>query len=138
LAHHPEVASANERDVTAVPKLLYGEEETVRGDSGYPGAKKREDAAAHNKNGRKIKYSTNHEPSQSKRSSKRPQAQIKRKEREKSPVREKAEHVSGVVKGLSGYQKTRYKGLRKQTAKLNMMFAPANLYLADKRFGLAV
>ncbi len=28
--------------------------------------------------------------------------------------------------------KTRYRGLRKQTAKLNMMFAIANLILADR------
>ncbi|MCQ4771816.1 IS5/IS1182 family transposase, partial [Intestinimonas massiliensis] len=34
---------------------------------------------------------------------------------------------------LFRYRKTRYRGLRKQTAKLNMLFALANLILADRR-----
>ena len=33
---------------------------------------------------------------------------------------------------LLRYRKTRYRGLQKQTAKLNMMFALANLILADR------
>ncbi|MCI5563458.1 MAG: transposase, partial [Intestinimonas massiliensis] len=51
----------------------------------------------------------------------------------KSSVRAKVEHVFGVVKGLFRYRKTRYRGLRKQTAKLNMLFALANLIQADRR-----
>ena len=57
--------------------------------------------------------------------------------REISFVRAKVEHVFGVVKGLFGYRNTRYRGLPKQTSKLNMMFALANLYLANKRGLLA-
>ncbi|MBQ3092889.1 MAG: IS5/IS1182 family transposase, partial [Clostridia bacterium] len=34
--------------------------------------------------------------------------------------------------------KTRYRGKRKQFAKLNFLFALANLYLADRHFGLSV
>lgn len=79
-----------------------------------------------------IKYKLNRRPSQSKDNSVRSKAQIKRREREKSSVRSKVEHVFGVVKGLLRYRKTRYKGLRKQTAKLNIMFALANLILADR------
>jgi|GEM_PF-4220648 len=37
-----------------------------------------------------------------------------------------------LVKGQFRYRKTRYRGLRKQAAKLNMMFALANLILADR------
>jgi len=44
-----------------------------------------------------------------------------------------AEHVFGVVKSLFKYRKTRYRSLQKQTVKLHMMFALANLYLAEKR-----
>jgi IS5 family transposase len=40
-------------------------------------------------------------------------------------------------RALFGYRKTRYKGQRKQNAKLHMMFALVNLYLADKRCLLA-
>lgn len=137
LAHHVEVSGANVHDVTMVPKLLTGEETQVYGDSGYLGAEKREDAVIHNKQGKKVQYKTNRRPSQSKKRSIRSQAQIKRREHDKSSVRAKVEHVFGVVKGLFGYCKTRYRGLRKQTAKLNMLFALANLYLADKRGLLA-
>ncbi|WP_419035369.1 IS5 family transposase [Dysosmobacter sp.] len=132
LVHTVEVTGANVHDVTMVPKLLTGEETVVYGDSGYLGAEKREDAVTHNTDGKKIKYKTNRRPSQSKNKSKRSQAQIKRREHEKSSVRAKVEHVFGVVKGQLRYRKTRYRGLRKQTAKLNMMFALANLILADR------
>lgn len=134
LVHHLEVTSANVHDVTVVPKLLTREETEVYGDSGYLGAEKRKDAITHNNQGRRIRYKTNRRPSQSKKRSIRSQAQIKRREHEKSSVRAKIEHVFGVVKGLFRYRKTRYRGLRKQTAKLNMMFALANLYLADRRY----
>ena len=132
IVHTVEVTGANVHDVTMVPKLLTGEENVVYGDSGYLGAEKRDDAITRNKNGKKISYKTNRRPSQSKNKSKRAQAQIKRREHEKSSVRAKVEHVFGVVKGQLRYRKTRYRGLQKQTAKLNMMFALANLILADR------
>jgi len=137
LAHHVEATGANVHDVTMVPKLLTGEEETVNGDSGYLGAEKREDAVTHNQRRKRIQYKINRRPSQSKNNSARSRGQIKRREREKSSVRAKVEHVIGVVKNLFGYRKTRYKGRRKQAAKLNIMFALANLYLADKRIVMA-
>lgn len=132
LVHHLEATAANVHDVTVTSRLLHGEETSIYGDSGYLGAEKRDDAVKRNHNGKKIRYKINRRPSQSKRSSFRAQAQIKRREREKSSVRAKVEHVFGVVKGLFGYRKTRYKGRRKQAAKLYMMFALANLLLADR------
>ena len=51
---------------------------------------------------------------------------------ELSQVRAKVEHVFAVVKKQLRYRRTRYRGLRKQTAKLNMVFALANLILADR------
>ena len=41
-------------------------------------------------------------------------------------------------KGQLGFRKTRYKGRRKQQAKLNMMFALANIIIADRRGYTAV
>ena len=64
---------------------------------------------ARNNIGRKIKYKINDRPSQSKKKSVRSQAQIKRRQREKSSVGSKAEHVFGVVKVQFGYGKTRYR-----------------------------
>ena len=133
LVHHLKVTGANEHDVTAAPDLMHGEEEELYGDSGYIGAEKRENAVVKNKNGRKIKYKINRKPSTMKKLSKSGQYAAKKAEHKKSSVRAKVEHVFAVVKRLFGYRKTRYRGLRKQTAKLNIMFAPANLYPADRK-----
>lgn len=132
LVHTIKGTSANVHDVTMVPELLTGEEETVYGDSGYLGAEKREDAVVGNHQGKRIHYKINRRPSQSKHASTRSKAQIKRREREKSSVRAKVEHVFAVVKNQLRYRKTRYRGLRKQIAKLNIMFALANLILVDR------
>ncbi len=132
LVHTVKATAANVHDVTMTPELLTGEEETVYGDSGYLGAEKREDAVVRNKNGKKIRYKINRRPSQCKNRSARSKAQIKRREHEKSSVRAKVEHVFAIVKNRFRYRKTRYRGLRKQAAKLNMVFALANLILADR------
>ena len=137
IVHSVEVTPANVHDVEVTPKLLTGEEDTVNGDSGYIGAEKRADAIVKNKKGKKIKYQINRRPSQYKNKSNRSKGQIKRREHKKSSVRAKVEHVFAVIKGQFGYRKTRYRGLRKQTAKLNMLFAPANLILADRPSRLA-
>ena len=136
LVHTVEVTAANEHDVNMTSKLLHGEEETVNGDSGYIGAEKKADAIIKNKKGRKIRYCIHRKPSQYKKNSKQSKAQIKRIEHEKSSVRAKVEHVFAVVKGQLRYRKTRYRGLVKQTAKLNMMFALANLILVGRHICL--
>ena len=137
LVHSVEVTAANIHDVTLTSELLTCDEEVVYGDSGYIGAQKREDAVTHNNQGKKIIYRTNRKPSQIKRLSKSGQYKAKKKEYQKSSVRAKVEHVFAVIKILFGYRKTRYRGKRKQAAKLNMLFALANLYLADKRIGVS-
>lgn len=81
---------------------------------------------------RSLHYKINRRPSQSKKNSARSQAQIKRREHEKSSVRAKVEHVFAVVKLQLRFRKTRYRGLQKQIAKMNIMFALANLILADR------
>ena len=132
LVNTVKVTPANKHDVTMTAELMHGDEERLYGDSGYLGADKRENAILKNRSGKKIKYIINRRPSQSKNLSTRAKGQIKRREREKSSVRAKVEHVFAVVKKQLRYRKTRYRGLRKQTAKLNMMFALANLILADR------
>lgn len=132
IVHTVKVTAANEHDVSMTSKLLTGEETVVYGDSGYLGADKREDAVKKNKNGKRIRYKINLRPSQIAKKSIRSQGQLKRREHEKSSVRAKVEHVFAVVKGQLRSRKTRYRGLQKQTAKLNMMFALANLILADR------
>ena len=123
---------ANVHDVTQTSSLLTGEEDVVYGDSGYLGAGNREDAIVRNKSGRKIKYKINRRPSQLKKLSKSGQYAAKKVEHAKSSVRAKVEHVFGVVKKQLQFRKTRYRGLEKQRAKFNIMFALANLLLADR------
>lgn len=116
LVHTLKTTAANVHDVTMTSELLSGDEETVYGDSGYLGAEKREDAILRNKDGKKIRYKINRRPSQFKNCPTCSKAQIKRREREKSSVRAKVEHVFAVVKNQFRYRKTRYRGLQKQAA----------------------
>ena len=133
LVHHVKTTSANKHDVTATSELMHGEEETLNGDSGYIGADKRPEAIRKNKQGKKIKYIINRKQSSINKLSKSGQYAAKKREHEKSSVRCKVEHVFAVVKRLFGYRKTRYRGLRKQMLKSYIMFALANLYLADRK-----
>lgn len=133
LVHHVKTTSANEHDVTATSELMHGEEETLNGDSGYIGADKRPESIRKNKQGKKIKYIINRKQSSINKLSKSGQYAAKKREHEKSSVRCKVEHVFAVVKRLFGYRKTRYRGLRKQMLKSYIMFALANLYLADRK-----
>ena len=133
LVHHVKTTSANEHDVTATSELMHGEEETLNGDSGYIGADKRPEAIRKNKQGKKIKYIINRKQSSINKLSKSGQYAAKKREHEKSSVRCKVEHVFAVVKRLFGYRKTRYRGLQKQMLKSYIIFALANLYLADRK-----
>ena len=132
LVHTVKGTAANGHDVTQTSALLTGDEEVAYGDSGYLGADKREDAIIRNKQGKKIRYKINRRPSQMKKLSKSGQYKAKKAEHAKSSVRAKVEHVFGVVKRQLKFRKTRYRGLQKQIAKFNIMFALANLILADR------
>ena len=132
LLHTIKATPANVHDVTVASVLLTGEEERVYGDSGYLGADKRPEARKKNIHGKRIQYKSNRRPSQSKSNSARSKSQIKRREREKPSVRAKVEHVVAVVKLQFQFRKTRYRGLPKQVAKMDMIFALANLILADR------
>ena len=144
LVHKIKTTPANESDVTVMSELLHGEEERAYGDShgeeeraygdsGYIGAKKRPEAIKKNKDGKNIKYIINRRPSSIKKLSRSGQYSAKKREYQRSSVRCKVEHVFAVVKNIFHYRKTRYRGLRKQNAKLNIIFALANLYLADRK-----
>lgn len=132
LVHTVKATAANVSDVAETANLLHGEEETCHADAGYIGAEKREEAIIRNKSGKKIKYEIMRRPSQIRKLSKSGQYRAKKREHQKSSIRVKVEHVFGVVKGQLKFKKTRYRGLRKQEAKFNIMFALANLILADR------
>ncbi|MDR0637601.1 MAG: hypothetical protein LBG27_01640 [Spirochaetaceae bacterium] len=43
----------------------------------------------------------------------------------KSKVKSKAEHMFGIIKGICGFRKVRYRGLKKNLGKLQMLFVSA-------------
>ena len=134
LVHTVKTTSANIHDVTVTNELLHGEENEIFGDSGYIGANKRENAVIRNKKSKKISYKISRKPSQIKKLTKSGQYQAKKSEHKKSRIRAKVEHVFQVIKIQFKYRKTRYRGLEKQTQKLNILFALANLVLAERKF----
>ena len=125
LVHTLKVTAANVHDVAMTPELLTGQEESVYGDSGYLRAEKREGAVVRNSQKKKVKYRINRRPSQIQKLSNSGQYAAKKTEHKKSSIRSKVEHVFAVVKGQFRYRKARYRGLQKQTAKLNVLIALA-------------
>ena len=136
LIHTLETTAGNVSDVSMTSKLLTGTEEEVNGDAGYVGANKRKGAITRNRFGKKIKYRICRRPSTLKKLSRSGQYKARKAEYRKSSVRCKVEHVFGVVKNLFRCRMTRYRGKAKVDSQLKMVFALANLFLADTRYGL--
>lgn len=55
------------------------------------------------------------------------------KNRNKSRIRARVEHVFGVVKRLWGFGKVRYRGLQKNATRAFTALALANIYLSRQR-----
>jgi len=53
-------------------------------------------------------------------------------EKAKASIRAFVEHPFRILKCQFGYRKTRYRGLKKKTVQLHILFALANLYMARK------
>jgi IS5 family transposase len=60
----------------------------------------------------------------------------KKKNRSKSKVRAKVEHVFRIVKRIFGFDKLRYRGIAKNHNRLCANFALANLYLHRRRLAV--
>lgn len=134
--HTVETTAANEADISVAHKLLHGEEYFIYGDAGYIGSEKREEFA----DNPELSHQTLKRGSSVK---KLPDCQrtdeIRFHEKEKSRIRAKVELPFHIVKNLFRYKKTVYKGIKKNTDRLYMLFALANLYLCKmKGLSLAV
>ena len=134
LVHHVKATAANVHDVNAVDDVIYGEEDDFFGDSAYLNV---EEHLSENKKKSGREYYVNRRRSERKKLDPNEAVLFDILKFDKSTVRSKVEHVFGVVKRLFRFRRTRYRGLRKQQAKLNFIFALANLYLADKKNLLA-
>ena len=128
LVHTVIGTAANVNDVTQAGALLHGEEEVAFGDAGYQGVHKRPEAAGPDwyvamRPGIRRKLNPFIEP----------EFNAEQVEKSKASVRAKVEHPFRVVKQQFGYAKARYRGLAKNTARLTMLFALSNLWMARRR-----
>jgi transposase, IS5 family len=123
LAHSAMVTSANVHDKHALPELLHGQERRVYGDSAHASQKAliaaKAPPAADFTNQR-VRRGGQIDPIQ------------KAKNRTKSQVRARVEHVFAVLKRLWHVSKVRYRGLAKNATRSFVALGLANLYLARK------
>ncbi len=124
LAHSAVVTAANVHDKHPLPDLLHGNEQRVYGDSAYASQKD----LIHSK-AAKAKDFTN----QRSRRNGVINEETRGKNRNKSRIRSRVEHVFGVVKRLWGFGKVRYRGLKKNATRAFTALALANIYLSRER-----
>jgi IS5 family transposase len=119
---------ANVNDVTQAGALLHGEEEAAFGDAGYRGVDKRQEAQG-------PKWFVAMQPGKRKAmdTSRKWARMLEKAEQLKASVRAKVEHPFRVVKQQFGHTKVRYRGLAKNTARLTMLFALSNLWMARRQ-----
>jgi IS5 family transposase len=110
-----------------LPDLLHGEERKVWGDAGYQGQ------------GDAIREAAPHAQDMTCRRTKFKNyvdEQAKRKNTTKSRVRAKVEHPFRILKRIFGFDKVRYRGLRKNHNRLCACFALVNIYQHRQRLAL--
>lgn len=124
LAHSAVVTAANVHDKHPMPALLHGKEQRVYGDSAYASQKTLIEARAP-----RARDFTN----QRVRKGDQVDEAQRAKNRNKSKVRARVEHVFAVVKRLWGFTKVRYRGLAKNATRSFVALGLANIYLARQR-----
>jgi len=119
IVHTVTATHAGAADISQLPALLHGQEREIFGDQAYWKEADRQAFTA-----RGIHYRINRRPT-----SRRPLSERWRLiNRTRSQTRACGEHAFRVVKQLWGFTKVRYRGLAKNLARAQTMFALANLY----------
>ena len=129
LVHTVRGTSGNVNDVVEASSLLHGQETDVFADAGYQGAHKRPDAKDD------VQWHVAMRPGLRKLLDKADpmDALTEEVERIKASIRAKVEHPFRVIKRQFGHVKVRYRGLAKNTAQLQTLFALANLWMVRRR-----
>src|SRR5712671_3113739 len=124
LIHSVVATAANAADCTMLPHLLHGAETRVWGDQAYRGqGEVLREHAPHALDFTNQRYRYKHYIDEVERE----------KNRTKSGVRSKVEHVFAVMKLKFGFVKVRYRGLDKNANRLFVTCALVNLFLVRKR-----
>ncbi|MBZ8142981.1 IS5/IS1182 family transposase, partial [Rubrivivax gelatinosus] len=124
LVHTVVATPANVNDLNVAGQLLHGEELNAFGDAGYQGVHKRPEArgpAWHVALRPGLRRLLNARDPQD--------AITERIEQLKASVRAKVEHPFRVLKRPFGFTKVLYRGLAKNTAQIQTLFALANLWM---------
>ena len=124
MIHSVVATAANVADSTVLPELLHGEETKVWGDQAYRGQREVIEQAApraQDMTHKQYRYKDRVDEIQ------------RAKNRTKSRVRSKVEHVFGVMKLKFGFVKVRYRGLKKNANRLFATCALVNLFLVRKK-----
>jgi len=129
--HSLETTAANVHDITMAPILIREDDEVVYGDAGYLGLEKREEVTerAHLSS---IDYRINRRMGSVQKAPGNFPNWDKQIEQRKSSVRSKVEHPFLIIKRFFGYVKTAYRGLPKNTHRLQTLFASANLLMCAR------
>jgi len=117
--HSVVATDAATADITQLEELLHGEERELFGDQAYWKEADRQEFEAAG-----VRYRVNRRPA-----GRQPLSERWRQiNRARSRIRARGEHPFHIVKRLWGFAKVRYRGLRKNLARAQTMFALANLY----------
>ena len=119
IIHSVVVTAANVADCTVLPELLHGKETRVWGDSAYRGQRDAIRARA------PLAQDFINRPA---RRGGVVNAAIAAVNHTKSRVRSRVEHTFSVIKGVFGFRKTRYRGLKKNGQAFVARCALANLF----------
>ena len=123
------LTAGNVNDVVEANSLLHGEEADAFGDAGYQGADKRPDAKP------EVKWHIAMRPGR--RSaldlSSPLAAMIDKSQQILAGIRAKVEHPFRVIKRQFGFTKVRYRGLKKNAAQVQTLFALSNLWMARRK-----
>jgi IS5 family transposase len=124
LVHSAVATAANVHDSQVLDDLLHGEETRVWGDSAYAGQKRTlKEIAPQSRDFTQQKASRNRALS----------AQERSRNRTKSRVRSRVEHIFHILKCRFGFTKVRYRGLEKNANHLFAAMALVNLVMARRR-----
>jgi IS5 family transposase len=124
MIHTVVATAANVADATVPSELLHGEETRVWGDQAYQGQSEiihRQAPQAQDCTHRRYRYKDHVDEAERARN------------RAKSRVRSKVEHVFGVMKLKFGFVKVRYRGLQKNANRLFATCALVNLFMARRK-----